>query len=526
MKPGFINVWTTTDFAIKQLQKAINDPHNFGNSSINHGKNIIFEYTDPNPFKEFHIGHLFTNIIGESLARIYETTGATVKRANYQGDVGMHVAKSIWGMIKNMSEQHLTIEDLEQKSIQERVSFLGQSYAQGAEAYAEDEVAQTEMKQINAQVYLSAQNVLVKKYKWQPQVDYSPFVKESTYPLNHIEELYFKGRSWSLEYFEIIYKRLGTTFDFYYFESFVGEYGVQTVREFLQKGIFEESNGAVIFPGEQYNLHTRVFINSLGLPTYEAKELGLAPTKYNDFKYDISVIITGNEINEYFKVLLAAMNATHPELGKRTKHFSHGMVKLPSGKMSSRTGKVITGEWLLDETQRQVQEIIDSNGKVPEREREMVSDNVALAAIKYSFLKSSIGKDVIFDFNESLSFEGNSGPYLQYTYARCSSVLEKSEQEHNSASVPTQLNKEESLLLRHMIKYPEIVQIAAEQFAPNLLCNYLFELAQHYNLFYQKHQILKADEETKAFRIQLTQAVASILNHGLNLLGIQTVEKM
>ena len=294
------------------------------------GKKVMVEYTDPNPFKEFHIGHLYTNIIGESLARLFEKVGAEVQRVCYQGDVGLHVAKSLWGIPKTLEDREQKIEDLENTALVERVKLLGEAYALGATKFEEDETAKTEIIEINKMVYAKDPEVM---------------------------ELYEKGRAWSLEYFEAIYKRLGTKFDHYYFESQVGQFGLSLVKEFLAKGVFEESNGAVIFPGEKYGLHSRVFINSLGLPTYEAKELGLAPLKYKDFAYDQSIIVTGNEINEYFKVLIKALEQFNPDLAAKTKHLSHGMVKLPEGKMSSRTGKVISGEWLLNEAKKEAKRI-------------------------------------------------------------------------------------------------------------------------------------------------------------------------
>jgi arginyl-tRNA synthetase len=530
VKPGFINIHLTQGQLLKDLSRATENDQSFFHPDIFQKKKVMFEFTDPNPFKEFHIGHLFTNFVGESLSRIYEAAGADVRRANYQGDVGMHVARSIWGMMKKMKEERITIEDLEKKSIHERVNFLGQAYARGATAYKDHDQAKEEMKDINYLVFISAQEHLVETENWNPQVDYSQYLSKTKLPKDQIKELYAKGRTWSLEYFELIYKRLGTKFDYYYFESFVGEYGVQIVNEYLKKGIFEESNGAVVFPGEKHGLHTRVFINSLGLPTYETKELGLAPTKYKDFPYDLAVIVTGNEIDQYFRVLIAALKETNPDLGNKTKHLSHGMVKLPSGKMSSRTGKVITGEWLLDETKQIIQKVMKDSEKAANDDIEQISDILAVAAVKYSFLKVALGKDIIFDFNESVSFEGNSGPYLVYTYVRTQSVIRKAYTvgTYGHTSLPTSYkpNPEESLLLRTLYQYPEVVAAAANQFAPHHIATYLYSVAHLYNTFYQKHPILKGSNESQQFRLALTNAVAHVLQNGLHLLGIRTVEKM
>ena len=456
------------------------------------------EFTDPNPFKEFHIGHLYSNIVGESLSRLFEATGATVKRANYQGDVGLHVAKAMWGMTKALGHNMPKDKD----SLQEKVKWMGMCYAAGALAYEKDEQVRQEIVELNGKI----------------------FAQDKT-----IKALYQKGRKWSLEYFETIYKRLGTKFDYYYFESEVGKTGLTLVRKWLEKGIFEKSQGAVVFSGEKYGLHSRVFINSLGLPTYEAKELGLAPTKYKDFKYDLSVIITGNEIIDYFKVLLAALKEIDPSLAGKTRHLSHGMIRLPEGKMSSRTGSVITAESLLDEVRARVTRVMGSSEiEIPAKEKEETAEAISLGAVKYSLLRVSLGKDIIFDFDKSLSLEGESGPYLQYTYARCKSILRKAKL--NQAKLKfneIKFTAEETALLRLLYRFEEIVQEAAKKFSPNLVCNFVFDLAQRYNLFYNTTSVLKADTEgAKNFRLLLTASVAQVLENGLSLLGIKTLERM
>lgn len=481
--PGFINFYLKKDFLIKNLSGM---GESYGKLETG-GKKIMIEFTDPNPFKEFHIGHLYSNSVGESICRILEAAGNVVRRANYQGDIGLHVAKSIWGMKKKFIEEKTSLARLSQKTLAERIKFLGQAYSLGANAYEEDENSKDEINTLNKKIF-----------------ELSPEIKE----------FYETGRKWSLEYFETIYKRLGTKFDYYYYESEVGEIGVQIVRQFLQKGVFEKSQGAIVFPGEKYGLHTRVFINSMGLPTYEAKELGLAPTKYKDFAYDLSIIITANEIDEYFKVLIAALKLVSPELGNQTVHLSHGMVKLPEGKMSSRTGKILTGEWLLDEAKKSIQERHKSDEKTAEK--------IAVGAVKYALLKSSIGQDIIFNFDESVSIEGNSGPYLQYTHARTQSVLQKAGSK--SKSPGSELNHEELVIVRTLIKFPEVVAQAAEAYSPNIICNYLHDLAQKYNTFYNADKIIGSGNES--FRLTLTKATGTVLKNGLKLLGIEAPERM
>lgn len=482
--PGFINFYLSKKYLIKNLSEI---GEGYGIIKQESPRKIIIEFTDPNPFKEFHIGHLYSNSVGESICRILEAAGNEVKRANYQGDVGLHVAKSIWGMLEKFKEENTSLDELSDKSLQERIKFMGQAYALGATSYKEGHT-EKEINDLNKKIF---------------ELDSS------------IKNIYMTGRKWSLEYFETIYKRLGTKFDFYYFESEIGKVGLGIVKEFLKKGVFEESKGAVVFPGEKYGLHTRVFINSMGLPTYEAKELGLAPMKYKDFKYDQSIIITGNEIDEYFKVLIEAIKKTNPDLGNKTMHLSHGMVRLPEGKMSSRTGKILTGEWLLDEAKKSILEKHKMDSETAEK--------VAVAAVKYALLKSSVGQDIIFNFEESISIEGNSGPYIQYTIARANSIASK-KRLGNKIEVSNKLNHEELLLLKQLSKYPDIVEKAAKNYSPSTVSTYIHMLAQCFNTFYNLHKVVGSDNED--IRLLITKSTATVLKSGLDLLGIKSPEKM
>lgn len=488
--PGFINFFLSGNAFTDTINSVLDKAEKYGTSEEYNGKKVVVEFTDPNPFKEFHIGHLYSNIVGESISRLFESQGADVRRACYQGDVGMHVAKSLWGLRKKMDEEHVSVEDLEQKDIVSRVRYMGQAYALGATAFEESDEAKEEIKALNKKV----------------------FEKDA-----EVYGLYHKGRQWSLDYFETIYKRLGTKFDFYYFESEVGVDGKELVLEYLKRGIFEKSDGAVVFPGEKYGLHTRVFINSLGLPTYEAKELGLAPRKYKDFPYDLSIIITGNEINEYFKVLMKALEIINPELSSKTVHLGHGMVRLPEGKMSSRTGKIIAGDDLLDDVAEELKKLNPDNTDV--------IDQVAVGAVKGSFLQVGVGQDIIFDIGKSISVEGNSGPYLQYTYARANSVISKANHEVlQKTTVSEAFDDKEKSVARAIIYYPEIVKSAAKNYSPHVLVNYLFDLSSEFNSFYNSERILDSDRKNE--RVLLTKAVGIVIKNGLNLLGIEAPSKM
>ena len=422
------------------------------------GKKIMVEYTDPNPFKEFHIGHLVGNVIGESLSRLFEATGAVVSRANYQGDVGVHVAKAIWG-----------------KTQKPELSW-GEAYVYGDGEY---EAHKEEIDTLNKTIYEKSDTA--------------------------VNKLYDEGRAESLEHFEEIYKTLGTKFVYYFFESETGPRGIEIVRKHPE--VFEESEGAVVFKGEQYGLHTRVFINSKGLPTYEAKELGLAEVKQQKGSFDLSITITANEISEYFKVVRKAAELVFPNLEGRMLARFHGFLRLTSGKMSSRKGNVITGESLLRDLTK------EARGR----------QDVAVGAIKYVMLKSGMAKDIIFDPEQSLSLEGDSGPYLQYALVRARSLL-RAAKAAGAEVGRSDLPGEASVLEKVLVHYSDVVARAAKELEPHYVTTYLTELASAFNSWYAQEKVIGGEHQD--YGIFLTQAVERTLAEGLGLLGIPTPEEM
>ncbi len=492
--PGFINIWLTVSALQKEFTRIVKDA-DFGNADALKGKRVMIEYTDPNPFKEFHIGHVMTNTIGESLARLHEAAGAEVLRVNYQGDVGLHVAKSVWGMTH--LENEIPSEDA---SPADKSKFLGRAYALGSKAYTEDVSAKTDIDSLNKKIYEKSDADVV--------------------------AMYDKGKRWSLEYFETLYVRLGTKFVHYFFESEVAPEGTRIVK--AHPDIFVESEGAIIFRGEEHDLHNRVFINALGLPTYEAKELGLNKIKFDTYSPDTSIIVTGNEINEYFKVLLKAMSLVLPEVAKKTTHLGHGMLRLPTGKMSSRTGDVITAEWLIDEIKKAVGDKIKEREFTAE-ESERIKECVAIAAIRYSILRQGIGKDIIFDIEKSIAFQGESGPYLQYTYARLRRMIVKSGEQSdllaNHASLLT--TQHELRLMRKLFEFSDEIKKSVAETMTHNLAKYLYEVANLANRFYEDQQIL-TDENTarRSARLILAATAARVLARGLALLGIEALESI
>ncbi len=484
--PGFINFYLTRDFFIAEIERANSLGVNWGKNVDWEGKKVLVEYTDPNPFKEFHIGHMFTNAVGESLARLFMMQGADVKRVNYQGDVGLHVAQAVWGM------EQLGIDRDGDFSARE----LGKAYALGAVRYKEEESAQAEIKAINKKIY--------------DRTD------------ENINALYDAGKAVSLKYFEKIYKILGTSFDSYFFESETGPLGKELVL--AQPEIFPESDGAQIFKGEDYGLHTRVFINKEGLPTYEAKELALCKLKEDRLgTYDWSVISTASEVNEYFKVLLKAMSFIYPDLAAKTEHIGHGMVRLTTGKMSSRTGDVISAlDFLDDVAEAAIAKMGESGHTEPDEE---LARTVAIAAIKYETLRGSITQNSVFDKAQAISFEGSSGPYLQYTHARISSLLAKADSLEMTASFAN-FPDTPYAIERYIYQFPEVVKQAFLERAPHKVTTYLTELAAEFNKFYAHEKIVDTTDVEAPYKLALAKVVQTTLRNGLWILGIEAPDRM
>lgn len=489
--PGFINFTFSRDYLAREVREVITREDHQPVRDTHQGRKVMVEYTQPNPFKVFHIGHLMSNSIGEALTRLYEACGAEVVRANYQGDVGLHVAKALWGI-----EQDIDNLPKEEASLSEKSAFLGEAYVAGSQAYEKDEEAKEEIQELNRLVY---------------EEDKS------------IKDLYQRGREWSLEHFEEIYAVLGTEFDHYFFESQTAPRGREVVEQHTP-AVFEESEGAIVYKGEQDGLHTRVFITSQGVPTYEAKDLGLNFLKAEvESDLDLSIIVTAEEQREYMKVVLAALAKVAPDLAAQVSHVTHGMMQIEGGKMSSRKGTIISGEEVLEKTIDLVEEKI-ADRDIPAEDKQEISQAVGVAAVKYAILKQTPGKNIAFDFDRSISFEGDSGPYLQYTYVRCQSVLEKAREAGLSAVVdeaPDQVTDIERLLPR----FPAVVESACRAHEPHQVVHYLVDLAQAFNTFYGNTQIIGEDKEAP-YRLALTQAVAHTLKQGLHILGIKTVERM
>lgn len=456
----------------------------WGKSTLLEGKEILLEYTSPNLFKPLHVGNLVGNIIGESLARLFEFSGAVVHRINYPSDIGLTVAKGVWGLQKTAGNP-------------DDILALGEAYRVGNDAYENNPDAKLEIEAVNRALYANDNKELV--------------------------ELKERGVKTSKAKLDALCAQLGTVFETVIYESESGPKGKELVLQHVGS-IFEQSEGAVIYKGEQDGLHTRVFLNSQHLPTYEAKDIGNFAFKEERYPtWDASIIVTSNEQTEYFKVEYTAIRKVFavPQT-KKLVHIPTGFLTLTTGKMSSRKGNVLTGESVLEELQ-------EESLKKAETSRaenvELLAEEVAVAALKYQILKHGIGINIIFDKEKALSFEGDSGPYLQYTRARILSVIAKAT-EFGVSSLPFLVPEGPYEIEKILYRFEEVIEKATNAYEPQAVVSYLTELAGAFNTFYGKEKIADINDKYAPYKVALASAVATTLKNGLWVLGIKAPNQM
>lgn len=482
--PGFLNFTLTRDVFTNTLNTVLSDGEGWGRNDSWKNKVVLVEYTSPNLFKPLHVGNLVGNIIGESLTRLFEYSGANVKRINYPSDIGLTVAKAVWGLKKTGSNP-------------EDIAALGEAYRFGNDSYENDETAKAEIVEVNLALYAGSDAELL--------------------------DLRARGIATSKQQLNAICLKLGTIFDKEIFESEAAPKGVEIVKENIGL-VFKESDGAVVYEGEKVCLHTRVFLNSKGLPTYEAKDLGNFALKQEAYPdWVTSMIVTGNEQTEYFKVLYAAIGELYPEVSSRSlEHIPTGFLTLTTGKMSSRKGNVLTGESLLEDMEEAARE---KAAETRTDNLDELTEEVAVAALKYQILRSAVGSNMVFDKEKALSFEGDSGPYLQYTYARIQSVLEKA----TAAGVfpKTELPPPTAYAVEKLLaQFPQVIATALAERAPHKVTTYLTELAGEFNSFYAHEKIADPTDGYAHYKAAVAQAVATTLKNGLWTLGIKAPERM
>jgi len=491
--PGFINFFLKKEFFIEELKRILKEKNKYGSIIIGKGKTVVIDYSSPNIAKPFGIGHLRSTIIGQALYNIYKFLGFKCIGDNHFGDWGTQFGKLICA-VKKWGEKKIgdySIEDLEELYIKfhKEIEKNPRIEEEGREWFKKLEEGDKEAKKI-----------------WRA------FVKIS------------------LKEFTKIYKLLGIKIDYALGESFYEEMLKDIIKEAREKKIAIESQGALIIKYPHNELPPAMILKSDGATTYLTRDLATVKYRLKKWKPDLIIYEIGVDQELHLKQLFRAVEL----LGwDKTKffHVAHGLYRKTTGKFSTRRGETIHLEEVLKEAILRAREIVQNSetGRgLSEEEKEKVAKMVGIGAVKYNDLSQHYSKDIVFDWEKILNLKGNSAPYLQYTFVRCQSVLRKVKFKTLPKKIEAiDFNLEEEDILREIYKFPEIVQEAAERFSPNLICNFIFDLAQKYNFFYDLHPILKAKtEELKIFRLALTMAVAQVLKNSLNLLGISAPEKM
>lgn len=456
-------------------------------------QDFVLEYSCPNAFKDLHTGHLYQTMYGDSLAKLLEAVGARVHRTSFGGDVGLHVAKCLWGMRAELGGENFEkLFEIENNAF-ERAKWIGKTYVIGAKAYEESEEAKAEIIEFNKAIYGFHET------------------GDKTSPL---AKIYWETRQWSFDYFDAFYDLIEVEKMRYYPESSTAPTGMKVVAEQLEKGNLKKSEGAIVFEGdEEKHLHTRVFVTSNGLPTYETKDIGVIWMEQADYNFDHRILMTGNDQKEYMRVVYAAADTFQPGIGDKMTHLTNGTVRFSDGqKMSSRLGNVSRAVDVLDEIRERVSDLTQD---------EELRSQIALGAIKFAFAKYRLGGDIAFDVEETISLQGNSGTYIQYAHARACSILAKSE---TMPSTNLETTESERKLLQKLSELPNVINKAAGEFMVHGICRYLYETAQEFNRFYEANRVIGSDRE--ALRLALVQRYRDTLAEGLRLLGIHAPEKM
>ena len=471
--PGFINITLSPDVLLSQISREPN--------AIRAGQTTVAETNNPNPFKAMHIGHAFNSILGDTVANLLAVSGANVYRVSYHGDVGLHVGKSMYALLRFADGDFSKIENIDEA---ERNSFMSKMYAEGSRAYKEDDAAKAEINDLAEQSFEPKSALYI--------------------------QIYDLCKKWSFEQIDRLVARLGNQPTVYRFLESDADYrGVEIVKNNTPK-VFKESDGALVFEGSKYGSFDNVFVSSNGRGLYAARDLGLMVLKNEQFHPEKSYIVTAEEQRDYFKGVIAAAGLVWPDKKDVTVNISTGTVKLTTGKMSSRDGDVVEISWLFDEFAKAIKE---RGGEA--------TDEIIAGALRYQFLRVKIGSDVVFDINEAVSLTGNTGSYLQYAHARAKGILSKASAEFIR---PSKVMPEDKLLVRKLGEYSEVVDRAVQALEPHHICNYLFELAQEFNRYYEKNQVVGSDLEQH--RVGLVSLYADTLKAGLTILGIGAPERL
>ena len=524
---GFLNLVIAPKAWISLLNSIAAQPH-FGEKEVTNASPLVMiEYSSPNTNKPLHLGHVRNNLLGWSLSQIMKANGNRVIKTNIVNDRGIHICKSMlawkrWGNgetpeTSGKKGDHL-IGDYYvafDKHYREEVKALKTQYL--AEGKTEEE-AEKDAKE-NAPLMQEAREMLRRWEQNDPE----------------IRSLWQTMNTWVYAGFDETYKRLGVSFDKIYYESETYLEGKGKVEEGLSKGIFfRKEDNSVWADLTKEGLDHKLLLRSDGTSVYMTQDIGTADLRYKDYPIDNMIYVVGNEQNYHFQVLSILLDKLGFSWGKDLVHFSYGMVELPNGKMKSREGTVVDADELMQEMVNGAQKTSDEMGKLQDMnadERAKIAEMVGLGALKYFILKVDARKNMLFNPEESIDFNGNTGPFIQYTHARICSVLRKANEQGIAipASLPNDapLNEKETNLIQKLSDYASVVEQAGKDYSPSGIANYCYELTKEFNQFYHDYSILKEEDNNKKIvRLVLAQNVAKVIKNGMNLLGIDVPERM
>ncbi|OFX19770.1 MAG: arginine--tRNA ligase [Bacteroidetes bacterium GWA2_31_9b] len=516
---GFLNLTINNSFWITYLNNVAAEV-NYGFIHKKEKPNtVLIEYSSPNTNKPLHLGHIRNNLLGYSIAKIIASQGDKVVKVNLVNDRGIHISKSMlawqkWG-------NGITPEEAGKKGDHLVGDFyvkFDQEYKKQIEELIQKGQSEDDAKK-NAPLILEAQEML---RKWEAH-------DESTIAL------WKKMNSWVLAGFDVTYKNLGVDFDKIYFESDTYKLGKEIVQEGLNKGVFfKKDDGSVWVDLVEEGLDQKLLLRTDGTSVYITQDIGTAHQRFLDFNADEMIYVVGNEQNYHFQVLKLIMNKLGYSFSEYLFHLSYGMVELPEGKMKSREGTVVDADDLMDEMIRTAEEMSRELGKLDgynEIEKAQINRTIGLGALKYFILKVDPKKNMTFDPKESIDFNGNTGPFIQYSYARIKSLIKKAQEK--GIQIPDEINSNTELSLKELqlIKlihtYPEVLYESSESLSPAIIANYIYELAKEYNQFYHEYPILNEENsDISVFRLFLSAQIGKIIQSGMNLLGIDVPERM
>jgi len=511
---GFLNISLSDAYWIGLANTSML-ADNYGKFPAN-GRKLMVEYSSPNTNKPLHLGHIRNNLLGYSVAEILKAYGYDVIKANLVNDRGIHICKSMLAWQKYGNGETPESSGLKGDHLVGKYYVIfDKEYKKEIDALKAEGQLEEEAKK-NAPLMKEAQLML---QKWETNDE-------------EVIQLWKTMNGWVYAGFEKTYKQLGVDFDKFYYESNTYLLGKDIIQEGLDKGVFfKKEDNSVWIDLTDEGLDQKLVLRGDGTSVYITQDLGTAQLKYDEFQMDESIYVVGNEQDYHFKVLFLILKKLGKSWAEGLFHLSYGMVDLPSGKMKSREGTVVDADDLMQEMLETAKTRTEELGKTDdfsEEEKADLYDTIGMGALKYFLLKVDPKKRLLFDPNESVDFQGHTGPFIQYTHARIKSVLRRADYSSSVAVVnPEQLSVYERDLINALSNYPSVLETAAKEFSPAHLANYVYEIAKLYNKFYHEESILKAEDETaKIFRLHLSAISAKVIAESMRLLGIRVPERM